>query len=114
MRDFFARIFSSRMAIVLFFLLILAASFAAYRYFPRETIPQPEFVCGGKNCFTGCCVRGKCQLKGINIAGYTCLGENKWETPDKGSITTGTPYAVIEAVTGKTAAVEDDDPAAIV
>ena len=114
MRDFFARIFSSRMAIVLFFLLILAASFAAYRYFPRETIPQPEFVCGGKNCFGGCCVRGKCQLKGINIAGYTCLGENKWESPDKESITSGTPYAVIDAVSGKSSTPDKEDPSAIV
>jgi len=114
MRDIFSRIFSSRISIVLFLILILAATFAAYRYFPRETIPQPEFVCGGRNCFGGCCVHGKCQLKGINIAGYTCLGENKWESPDKESISSGTPYAVIDAVTGKSPGPDKEDSAAIV
>ena len=114
MREILSRILRSRMSIILFLLLVLSATFAAYRYFPRETIPQPEYVCGGKNCYTGCCVRGKCQLKGLNIAGYTCLGENRWESPDKESITTGTPYAVIDAVSGKSSEPDPADPSAIV
>ncbi|KKS97655.1 MAG: hypothetical protein UV73_C0006G0009 [Candidatus Gottesmanbacteria bacterium GW2011_GWA2_43_14] len=114
MRDFIARILISRIGIIFLLFILVLSLFAGYSVLSRQKAPQPEYVCGGKNCFAGCCVRGKCQQKGINIAGYTCFGENKWETPDKKGIASGTPYAVIDAVTGKSSVPDPDDPATVV
>lgn len=85
---------NKKLLLILVILLILA--FGGYTLLNKKN-KQSALMCGGKNCASGCCVANKCQEQGITIAGYTCLGANKWQSPANETFE-GTPEAVISAV----------------
>ena len=78
-------------------LLCLLAVALVFVFLRKGKPTAVRVTCNLQNCPSGCCAGNVCQTPGFGVAGYSCIGRNKWQTPE-GSVLIGAPKEVEEKV----------------